>query len=167
MPVPPRQALAAVLAAAAAVLVCASAAQAVPPTTETLHDEGIVTLPDSDCGSFALHEEMISEDITVTTFYDQQGNVDHLQLHISFLGEITNSATGETFRDHIALSVVVEGDIGAASGIAFNLVRQGQGAVLQLIGRRFEDAEGNLVFVQGGPNDIEGGLEPAICAALA
>jgi hypothetical protein len=124
-------------------------------------------LPDFNCGSFTLHEEMISEDIIVTTFFDQQGDVVRTQSRITFLGEITNSAAGATFRDHIALSFVVEGDMGTASGIGFNLVRHGQGAVLQLIGRRVEDANGNLLFVIGGPNDIEGGLEAAICAALA
>jgi hypothetical protein len=144
------------------------AAQAIPPTTEISRDEGDVTLPDFDCGSFTLHEEMISEEIKVMTFYDQQGNVDRRQLHVRFVGEITNSATGETFRDHAAVNLITEDDvIATASGLSFNLVRQGQGAVMQLIGRRIEDSEGNVLVVLAGPDDIQGDLETAICAALA
>jgi hypothetical protein len=144
-----------------------SVAQAIPPTTEIFRDEGFITLPDFDCGSFTLHEEMISEDITVMTFYDQQGDVARQQIHIRFVGEITNSATGETFRDHAAVKLITKDDITTASGLSFNLVRRGQGAVMQLIGRRIEDSEGNVIAVLAGPDDIQGDLQTAICVALA
>jgi hypothetical protein len=157
----------AALATGVFLLSCASAAHAIPPTTKTFHDEGLITLPDFDCGSFTLHEEMISEDITVMTFYNRQGDVDRQQIHIRFLGEITNSATGETFRDHAAVNLITEDDISTASGLSFNLVRPGQGAVMQLIGRRIEDSEGNVIVVLAGPDDIQGDLHAAICAALA
>ena len=165
MPIPPRQTLAA-LAAAVAVLAWASVAQAIPPTIERHHDEGIFTLPDFDCGSYTLHEEMLSEDATIITYYDQGGDVERVQQRFTFLGEITNSATGETFRDHVALNFLFDGGTTTERGNAFSIVRQGEGAILQLMGRRIVDADGNLVF-QAGPDDILGGFESSVCAALA
>jgi hypothetical protein len=124
------------------------------------------TLPDFDCGSFTLHEEMISEDFTETTFYNQQGEVDHLQFHATFLGEITNSATGETFRDHAAFRGSSEGDVTIVSGLGFNVVRQGEGAVFQHIGRRLEFSDGSVV-VLAGPDDVQGDVQGSVCVALA
>ena len=153
------------LATAVGLFSFASAAHATPPTRETFHDEGFLTLPDFDCGRFTLHEEMISEERTVTTFYDEQGDVERVQTHTTFLGEITNSATGETFRDHAVANVVTEADLTISAGVGFNLVRQGQGAIMQLIGRRIETDEGGITLA--GPDDVQGDLQTAICAALA
>jgi hypothetical protein len=113
---------------------------------------------------------MISETLTLRTFYNQQGEVDHVQFHVSFFGEITNSATGETFRDHVAASGVSEGPLEIHRGLGFNIVRPGQGPVFQLVGRRFVEAEGNVV-ARPGPADITSAVQTedfraAICAAL-
>jgi hypothetical protein len=43
--------------------------------------------PAIDCGTLTLHEKLITEEFTETTFR-----------------EITNSATCETFRDHVAVN---------------------------------------------------------------
>lgn len=151
--------------AAAVALSSASSAHATPPTVDAHHDEGILTLPDLDCGSFTLHERMLSEDLVITTFHTQSG--DRVQVHYDFLGEITNSATGETFRDHTAGHTVSEGGLQIHNGIAFNIVRPGQGAILQLIGRRLVDNQGNILAVLAGPDDTEGDFVAALCAALA
>jgi hypothetical protein len=122
-------------------------------------------LPDIDCGTFTLHEELITEEFTETTFYDEAGEVDRVLTRITFLGEITTSATGETFRDHVAVNAVTEGGRTLASGIGFNLVRPGQGAGMQLIGRRIETEDGHITLA--GPDDVQADLHAAICSALA
>jgi hypothetical protein len=122
--------------AAVGLLLCAAVPDAAPPTVETHEDEGIFTMPNIDCGAFTLHEEMISEDIRITTFFNQQGDVDRKQMKITFLGEITNSATGETFRDHAAITHFIEGgSFEFHNGLGFNIVRPGEGPQRGLGGR--------------------------------
>jgi hypothetical protein len=110
-------------------------------------------LPDIDCGTFTLHEELITEEFTETTFYDEAGEVDRVLTRITFL------------RDHVAVNAVTEGGRTLASGIGFNLVRPGQGAGMQLIGRRIETEDGHITLA--GPDDVQADLHAAICSALA
>jgi hypothetical protein len=139
------------------------AAQADPPDKTTFVDLGLIPQLDFDCGSFTLNEELISERVTVTTF---SGEPERVMYESNFLGEVTNSATGETFRDHVAGIAVVEGGVVFESGVGFNIVRPAEGPILQRIGRRLIDSEGNLVVI-GGPENVGDDMQAAVCAALA
>ena len=69
---------------------------AAQPEILKFHDEGFFVA--ADCGDFLALEDFI-QDVTVTTFFDREGNPIRAQFHINFDGTITNSVTGATLRD--------------------------------------------------------------------
>ena len=54
----------------------------------------------------------------------------------------------------------------SASGILFNFVAPGVGAILQAIGRQVADGEGDVIF-NAGPKDVLYGNTDAFCKYMA
>ena len=135
---------------------------------EVFVDEGFFLLPDIDCGTSVLHEELVSERIQVTTFFDQDGAPTRTQVTVNFTAELINLTTGETFRDTVVgldtFGLVTGQEIFVGPGL--KILVPGEGVVLLHNGRKIFDADGELIF-NAGPDDIfELGLFGGLCAAL-
>ena len=142
-------------------------ASAVPPFRETFIDEGFFTLPDIDCSTFMLTEVMISEKVQTTTFFDKQGNTVKIATHANFFGVITNSETGETFRDHAAFTETVNIPKGTTtvSGSSYHYVDAGRGQVYAEVGHKIMVSDTGEVTFQAGQDgftqtELEGLCEP-------
>jgi hypothetical protein len=146
----------------------AGSAAAAPPEREVLIDEGVFLLPDFDCGTFTLHEELISERIEITTFFDRDGGPIREQVTVNFRAEITKSPGGETFQDIVIGLDTFDLVTGEASfvGPGFRVTVPGRGIVLLHTGRKIFDADGNVVF-NAGPDEFDKALMDAVCGALA
>lgn len=145
-----------------------SHAGAVPPEKEVFIDQGFFLLPDIDCGTSVLHEELVSERIQVTTFFDRDGTPIRTQVTVNFTAELINLATGETFRDTVVGLDTFDLVSGQATfvGPGLKVPVKGEGVVLLHTGRKVFDASGDLIF-NAGPDDIfELGLFGGLCAAL-
>src|SRR5688572_6150795 len=116
-------------------------AMAEPPLREVFIDQGFATLPDIDCGSFDLHEEMVSERITKMTFFDNAGNATRILFTINFVGELTRSDTGETFTDRVAGIDTIDPATGdsISTGSKINLHLPGEGTLAVTAGRTVRD----------------------------
>src|SRR5688572_22539798 len=75
----------------------ASPASARPPQREVVRDSGSFLL--ADCGGGVLLTETFNFVDTITTFFDASGNPIRVKVHENFDGVITNSASGNTYRD--------------------------------------------------------------------
>ncbi|MGY1615528.1 hypothetical protein ACI797_02160 [Geodermatophilus sp. SYSU D00691] len=141
---------------------------AAPPSREVFTDQNMATLPDVDCGSFTLHEDMVSERITRTTFVDDAGVATRILFTISFVGVLTRSDTGETFVDRVAGTDTVDPVTGefTSTGRKINLHRPGEGTLALTAGRTVRDASGAVVF-QAGPADVDVFELTGLCEALA
>ena len=141
--------------AIAGLLAVQAPASAFEPERTVFIDQGFATLPDMDCGTFTLHEEMTSERIQLTTFFDQDGNVVRTELRINFVGELTRSDTGQTYIDRVAGGdrILPDGTV-ISFGAKPAMVDPGLGAIVLTTGRKIYDPAGNLVF-EAGPNDVD------------
>ena len=137
---------------------------AAPPDVQTFHDEG--SFATVDCGDFLALQDFV-EDSTVTTFFDQAGNPVRAQVHVHYDGTFTNSVTGLTLRDPARLPITVDLQDGsvAETGLFYGITVPGEGIAVLDAGRIVFDADGNVLFV-GGPHQFLEGGEALICAAL-
>lgn len=131
-------------------------ASAKPPLKEVIVDEGWFTLPDITCNGFTLHEEMDSEAITVTTFFNKAGVAIKIATRANFFGTITNSATGDTFRDHASFTETVNVPKGTTTvnGVSYHYIVGGQGQVYAEIGHKIMVTSTGEVSFQGGQDDL-------------
>ena len=137
-------------------------------TKETFIDEGIFTLPDIDCGTFWLTEQMVSERVEVSTYVDGAGTTTKTVTKANFLGTVTNSSSGHTFRDKASFTETVDYLAGTTTvtGISYLFVIKGQGVVYAEVGYKVLDTATGEVLVQHGQNDYETyGLE-GLCNVL-
>jgi len=157
------------LAVAVAVAGAAMPAWAAKPLKETLVDEGIFTLPDIDCDTFTLHEEMISERVTTITTFDRSGTPIAVAMHANFFGVVTNSETGETFRDHVAFTETEHVPTGTTtvSGSSFHFVEAGSGQVYAEVGHKILVSATGEVTIQSGQDDFTQTDLEGLCPALA
>jgi hypothetical protein len=119
----------------------------------------------ADCGGGVLLTETFNLVSTITTF-DASGNPIRVQVHENFVGVITNSASGNTYRDpgHWTLvEDVVNGTV-TFHGEFFAIVAPGVGIVIQDTGTITFDADGNIIF-QAGPHEVLGGTAD-FCSVL-
>lgn len=81
---------------------------------------------------------MDSEAITVTTFFNKAGDPVKVATRANFFGTITNTATGDTIRDHASFTETVSLVDGATTvnGISYHYVMGGQGQVYAEIGHK-------------------------------
>ena len=144
-------------------------AQAAKPLKEVFIDQGIFTLPDVDCGTFTLHEEMTSEHVTTITTFDRAGDPLTVATHANFFGVVTNSLTGETFRDHVAFTETLQLAEGATtvSGSSFHFVDAGSGQVYAEVGHKvIVSATGEVTFQAGQDDFVQTDLQ-GLCEPLA
>lgn len=137
---------------------------AATPFVETFHNEGSFVA--ADCGTFLALEDFV-EDVRVTTFFDNAGNPIRMQVYSNFNGIITNSETGRSVRDpgHFTITVDLQAGTSTYAGLVFGITVPREGIAVLDAGRVIFDAEGNVTFVAGPHQFLEGG--PAlICAAL-
>ena len=137
---------------------------AVAPDVQTFHDEG--SFATVDCGDFLALQDFVV-DGRVTTFFDQAGNPVSVQVHVHYDGTFTNSITGLTLRDPARLTITVDLQDGTQTdaGLAFGITVPGEGIAVLDAGKIVFDADGNVLFV-GGPHQFLEGGEALICAAL-
>ena len=159
-----------------ALVAAASPASAVAPTRESYVDEGWFTMDftaegtPTECAGFS--EELVSERIEITTFYDRHGDAVRVAMHARFEGEITNPS-GETIRDHAVFSETQKLKDGTTviSGISYHYVRQGMGSVYAEIGHKIqivtEDGEVVEILKQAGQDDWVESEMAGLCTALS
>lgn len=137
---------------------------AMSPEFEYFHDAG--TFVAVDCGTFLAIEDY-SVDISVATFFDQQGEPERAQIRVNFDGLITNSETGLALRDHAPHMYVEDLRDGTVTdvGLEFAITVPGEGITILDAGRLIFDEEGHVLF-QGGPHQFLDGGPTLICAAL-
>ena len=131
----------------------ASPASARPPQREVVPGSGSLVL--ADCGDGVLLTETFTEVHTFTTFFDASGNPVRVQTHENFDGVITNSASGNTYRDpgHWTIVEDLVNGTGTLHGEFYAIVAPGLGMIIQDTGRITFDADGNVIF-QAGPHEV-------------
>lgn len=157
------------LAVLLGMMALAGPASAAAPTKEVIKDEGIFALPDINCHGFKLTEETLSETVTITTYTDNAGNVTAVTIKVSYFGVLTNSKTGETFRDHVSITEhhdLVDGTV-TFTGSGFHFVESGEGVVYSDGGNKIIVAEDGTVLFDAGPNDFGTTGFEGLCEALA
>jgi hypothetical protein len=151
-------------------ILAAIPAYAKAPVIEVFVDEGLFTLPDIPCGSFTLTEVMDSESVQVTTFFNSAGDPVKVATRANFFGTITNTATGDTFRDHASFTETVDIPAGTTTvnGVSYHYMVGGKGQVYAEIGHKISvTATGEVIF-QGGQADLASDPDLAtLCVSLA
>jgi hypothetical protein len=129
-----------VLAVSLTALCLVTGAAATPPSSEILVRSGSFTI---DCGAFSLVETFTVEERD-TLFFAADGTPERAALHFDYEGVITQSASGETFRDpgHFTIGIDFAGtpldpsdDTIAIVGEVFQIVAPARGTILQDTGR--------------------------------
>lgn len=142
---------------------------AAAPTKEVIQDEGLFELSDINCRGFKLTEETLDETVTILTYTDSAGNVTAVTVKVNYFGVLTNSKTGETFRDHVSFTEhhdLIEGTV-SITGSTFHFVESGEGVVFSEGGNRIIVEEDGSVSFDAGPNDFTTSSVAGICEALA
>ena len=85
----------ALAAALTALLALPVAVSATPPVVETFHDEFSITFS-GPCPNGVTLVGTFTEDVRVTTFFDEAGNPVRLQIAVNVASVITNPETGES-----------------------------------------------------------------------
>jgi hypothetical protein len=153
-----RRALRLVLPAMLALVVIGAAvpASAKAPLKETFVNEGIFTLPDIDCGTFMLTEEMTSEKVAVTTYFDKAGAPVKIATKANFFGIVTNTVSGHTFRDHASFTETLDLVAGTTtvSGQSYHYIVKGQGSVYAEVGHKVTVTDTGEIVFQAGQDDF-------------
>ena len=160
----------ALLIGAAVLVMATSPATAVPP------DQFPFEVSDSgtyDCQQFGYGFDLISEyeqSGIYKVFYDNQGNERRATQHVQWFGTITNTLTGEEFRDHGTWTSRWEIEEGVdvlywETGAPWTITIPGEGAVFFNAGRFVLDlVTGDVSWT--GQNDWQTGGQEALCNAL-
>lgn len=154
------------LAAALVALVLTPGAGAVPPEKVVIEDLHIEQVDSTSCDFPFL--EVFDGRVTITTFFDDEGNPTRLTFHLPFHGTLTNEATGESVSADQVLQLTVDLVEGTESdvGLRFRVTFPGLGVVLLDAGKIVFDADGNVVF-EAGPHQVVNEDFAGFCAALA
>ncbi len=122
-------------------------ATAAKPVTERFVIEEIVDL---DCGDYTLREDRVL-DVLVLLFFDGEGELTDIQLHVHGTVVRTNLDSGASSVEHPAVSVFVDmvEETETTVGAVFNVVIQGEGIVIQDTGRVVFSFTEGLIFEAG------------------
>jgi hypothetical protein len=121
----------------------------------------------ADCGGGVQLTDTFTQVDTITVFSDAAGNPIRGQDVGHFDGVITNTGSGNTYRDTADALVVFDlaEETVTVHGKFFAIVAPGVGIVIQDTGTISFDAEGNIIF-QAGPHQVLGGTTPDFCSVL-
>lgn len=140
-----------VLMAACALAAAAFAvpAWAAPPTRQTVEQTNVVQ-GQTSCGELRWDIDLTAE---VVRFFDNDGNLVRIQVHIREENRITNLTTGESFREGpVAFTQTTlftdDGPVFVATGMAVNV-----------FGQQFKDV-GRVVFAPSGEILFSAGPHP-------
>lgn len=141
-------------------------AAAVPPEKIVIEDIHIEQVDSTSCDFPFL--EVFDGRVTITTFFDNEGNPIRIQFHLPFHGTLTNEATGESVSADQVLQLTVDLEEGTESdvGLRFRVIFPGLGIALLDAGKVVFDADGNVVF-EAGPHQIVNEDFAEFCAAFA
>jgi hypothetical protein len=141
-------------------------AAAAPPEKVVLEDIHIEQVDTTSCDFPFL--EVFDGRVTITTFFDEEGNPTRIQFYLPFHGTLTNEATGESVSADQVLQVTLELEEGTESdvGLRFRVAFPGLGIVLLDAGRVVFDAAGNVIF-EAGPHQVVNEDFTEFCAAFA
>ncbi len=130
-------------------LVMTPAAAARPVMNRFVFEEVV----EIDCGDYTLREDRTLNFVELV-FFDREGDLSAVQLHIHGTVVRTNLATGESSVEQPAVAVFIDFERGTETtvGAVFNVVIKGEGIVIQDTGRLvFSFIEG-LIF-EAGPHE--------------
>jgi hypothetical protein len=117
------------------------------------------------CDGFQLDGEGLDR-VRVAVFYDQEGVPVRTQIQIRYDGTLTNSLTGQTWRD--PQYAMLQSDLLKGTdtfvGLIYNITVPGSGLVYIDAGRIVFSAEG--VIFEAGPHQFLNGSDQLLCAAL-
>jgi len=130
------------------------AVSAAPPVVGTFHNEGSGAFG-GPCPSGVTLLFSFTEDVRVTTFFDEAGNPVRLQGKVDTVMVVTNPETGESVRSpaHTTFFEDLVAGTNAQVGLVFSATVPGVGVVFHDAGRIVSDAEGNVTF-EAGPHDV-------------
>jgi hypothetical protein len=162
-------AIAMVAGALTALAPASPAAAATPPLHEVFIDQGFGLLPDIDCGTFTIHETLVSERFETITYFNNTGNPVRLFEHFSFKGILTNVSTGKTQPDRADLNNQLDIAAGTFSQSGLNLLYTlpHEGLQLATTGRLVVDVNTGEVLFQAGHADVSFPDLTPICSLLA
>ena len=154
-----------VLVAVAAILFAASPAAAFPPQRD--HFPFTVDFVDEEACGFPV-ELSFEGSVTVTSFFDEQGNLTRIEIHASDNAQATNLTNGKSATGHETSNLRVDVEAGTETlrGLPIHFKVPGHGAVLMEVGRLVLDASGSPTFV-AGQHQLHDGDFTEFCAALA
>ena len=172
MPRPCLRLLPAALAAVAvALLALPVAASAAPPLVATFHDEGSSPFA-GPCPNGVTLVGTFTEDVRVTTFFDEAGTPVRAHITVNVVGVVTNPETGESVENPSHQTIIVDLVEGteAQVGLIFKATVPGEGVVFHDVGRVVFDAADNVTF-EAGPHDVlntagDHAVRANFCAAL-
>lgn len=126
---------------------------ATPPLIETFHDENSAAFA-GPCPNGVTLLFSFSEDVRVTTFFDQEANPVRAQITINFDGVVTNPATGESAEDPGHLTEIIDLVDGTVTQVGLIIKATVPGMVVfHDVGRVVFDAADNVIF-EAGPHDV-------------
>ena len=141
------------LAAAFALLALPVLAAAAPPLIETFHTEGSAPFA-GPCPNGVTLVGTFTEDLRVTTFFDEEGNPVRVQIKVDFVGVVTNPVTGESTENPSHQTIIIDLVEGTETqvGLVFSTTVPGEGVVFHDVGRVVIDAAGDVTLA--GPHDV-------------
>ncbi len=111
-------------------LVLAAPVAAMPPERVVFNDIHIEQVDSTSCDFPFL--EVFDGRVTITTYFDEEGNPTRLKFHLPFHGTLTNEATGESVSADQVIQATDDLDEGTQSfvGLRFRVAFSGLGVVL-------------------------------------
>lgn len=156
-----------------AVLVSATPALAAAPEIERFESSNVDSpdvFPDL-CGPGGDVMGVFHEWVTVTTFYDADGTVRDIKVHVRFVGELTRLDTGKSLSDPGYFTDWIDPDNGeiTRNGLVFAWKVPGEGLVLLGVGRVVATAGFEEYLFVAGQHDLLDGVDTVavLCEALA
>jgi hypothetical protein len=154
--------------AAAVAAALATPAVAAPPTRQTVEQNNVVQ-GQTSCGELRWDIQLTAE---VFRFFDNDGNLVRIQVHITEDNTITNLDTGESFREGPVSFMQTtlftdDGPVFVATGLAVNVF----GQQFKDVGRVVFQPNGEILF-SAGPHPVreaqsEGNVLEGFCPVFS
>jgi hypothetical protein len=154
------------LAVAALLALPVDQASAAPPLIEQFHDTGSFEI--GPCPGGVTLVETFTEDTQVTTFFDASGTPVRIQIHLDYVGVVTNPVTGQRVNDpaHSTRTIDLIDNTRTLVGEFYSTTVPGVGVVFHDVGRIVRGPDGSITF-EAGPHDVlQSGDVALFCAAL-